>query len=231
MLFFYLQGHFSFIGQININRTINLLLNYKLNIDSIASKDYPALSVLTGNLNRFFNLFIKSLRKRFEIFDKNLWKDLDKLIELIEIVDMQIKSINELNLWRDMKLMNHVKDLLDHIFLVRDLETIKETKLRLDSLCKNEKINIFKVEVIKEFIKPKFIEVFLNKEIKLKEFNELLSQVLNSNVVNRDTKDDFMFQLSKKINIKKEVKATPLSKTGIINKYKLFLKSSKLNEN
>ena len=234
MLFFYQQRHFSFIGQININKSINLLSNYKLTVDSIALKTYPALSVITGSLNRFFCFFIRSLRKRFEIFDKNLWKDLDKLIELIEIVEMQAKSINELNLWRHMNLMKHVMDLLEHVFLVNDLKTIKETKLKLDSLCmleEGEKINIYQVEVIKEFLFPKFIEVFLNKEISLKEFNELLNEVLNSNVANRDTKDVFMFQLCKKLNVKKEVKVTPLSKIGIINKYKVFLKSSKLNEN
>jgi len=222
MLVFFLKGNESLIGHKNISRSKHLIQNYRTLIESIEEFKYPAVLILNGNMNRFYDLCLRALSSRLDLNDSNLWQDLDYLLEIITLLESHINSINNSSLWKKFKIMEQEDAKMRLLFSLKDLNKIKEYRLELEKIT-----GVFKIEIVKEYFQQKLVEVLLKKET-IENFDIILQMLLSTKITNRNQKDDFIFELQLKCLAKKTNPSS--TKIGFIEKYKQKLDQSDLND-
>ena len=236
MIVFVSKGGKAFSGKENLIQVQHLIKDYKLLVDAIGRSEYPAVAIVYGNLNRFYDFIIKSLRHRLDVDIENekyllLWKDIDEILALAELLQLQLKEINKSELWKDLTIVNNEEELASCF----PIKFIKEKKAKIDDLrarrvieigrgIGKKEFGISKIELIEEYLQPMLIEVLVRKQNE-NEYNKLERQIFESNVFNSKEKEEFIFELKQ---ITSKNKTIGVCKQSFVSKYKhkLELKDS-----
>lgn len=212
-------------GGLNLNRAMILLDKYKDEIIQIANFNYPCVSILNGNMNRFYRYVIGSIRERMQKVDAFVIENLDKLIEIIKLLHGHLKLINEISQWKQANLLKAELSMCENQLFTRNLKSVEQCKQRLDQLASEKTINVFKLQIAKQILYPKMVLVLLQDGLTVAKLEEMIQSLLNSTVCNSESKEDFMYEFDRRFadnSVDKgasKLKFYPSSKLGFIEKY------------
>ena len=226
LLYFVCKIRNNMQGRDHLFKSIRLIKDYSTKLGEVCNMSYPAVGIIALNANRFFNTIIRSIRQSIDVGDEKkwaIWSDLDLILELIELVDNQLRKLNAIELWKNMGLMQNEQNLLK--ILIGDVKIVSENKKEIDALKKTQ-ISVFKVELIEEYLQLRLVDILL-KKVDIEAYNGLKANIQASKIVTRQDKDEFMFhlKLAKSQNTSKKV---GVSQQGFLLKFgqSLSLKSA-----